>query len=588
MSLEIVCELEKRLDREITELHILHQPFRRTLSALHVCLHGAATGSKPTSPHLANEEQVSAITLRLSYVMPLAATCPAEPLDVDLVGFPNLTAMSRGILEPWFLLQYGHFCQFMPEVHRGYYRVEGGSPKDIALYHASAEFANQEARDVILTDLSLAHGEAPPASLWRQFDKLTSKGPPYDQRLGEELLHGLMAHWTGAILQAPFSTDQGFAAATGATQEEFRKFQAAAISIADYGRGITRAIDRRIKFQRDRNTDSLVKEMYNWVTVCWPEARIFQLLCQLTHLPHEPIERLMRFFVWDFSEGREGYQQFGDGFTPPFTRVGDHLLFSPEILRRFVTFRNVLFALNRRDRATFDNMLSCQFEPALVEAAQRMFSRHDGLQLVPNVRWRQRGEFDLLVFSERENVALHLQAKACLPPQGARMVQATERRLEEGLRQLSTFRALPPAEADQVLSVALRRKVHGVHVVDALLSSSSLGTDRIWSQLGGVVPLNPALLSLVLRTVREPLRLSLRQFPRLVHDEMRRLYEIGKPEWIHKEWVFPGANIWVPMLDYDVEAISRERSRAAEGHLWFSPEEQPYPHLRFPASHHSS
>ena len=61
-------------------------------------------------------------------------------------------------------------------------------------------------------------------------------------------------------------------------------------------------------------------------------------------------------------------------------------------------------------------------EPALIAAAVKILQQISQLIVVPNVCW-ERGEIDILIFNPDENAALQVQAKAAIPPEGARMTR---------------------------------------------------------------------------------------------------------------------------------------------------------------------
>jgi hypothetical protein len=119
-----------------------------------------------------------------------------------------------------------------------------------------------------------------------------------------------------------------------------------------------------------------------------------------------------------------------------------------------------------------------------------------------------------------------------------------------------------------VLSAALRKDVRGVEVIDVVLSRSCLGTDRVWSRLGDAVPLNLTLLAGVAGRAREAGRgLSLRGLHGEVWGEINRVMGAARPAWVQKEFQAGRALIRLPMLDYDVGEVTRERSRMWEGSL---------------------
>src|SRR5262249_28860027 len=114
-----------------------------------------------------------ALISRFSYLYPLLARCPAEPIGTDamdaLEGFKEADPSGAQSRE---LLSYAHLCELMPEVRRGYYRVDE-RPGGFDLHHVNPEFADTEVRDILLSELALTFMDATPPSLWESFDLLT-------------------------------------------------------------------------------------------------------------------------------------------------------------------------------------------------------------------------------------------------------------------------------------------------------------------------------------------------------------------------------------------------------------------------------
>jgi hypothetical protein len=226
--------------------------------------------------------------------------------------------------------------------------------------------------------------------------------------------------------------------------------------------------------------------------------------------------------------------------------------------------RNIPYVLNRTYHERFDNVVSRWMEPALVAEAASLFRSIPGISIVQNHGWGQ-GEIDLLVYSSDQNAALHIQAKAALPPEGARMVKALEDRVAEGLRQLNIFRCLPQTRVDAILSSALKQRVEHVRVYDALLCISSYGTHRVWSRLGDVAPLNPLIIAGIVQRIEktsgQPSLAGIRKASMEIVEEIVRGVN---PEWNETELPIGDYRIRYPILYYDEDAFFKERAR-----LWF-------------------
>ncbi|WP_287291557.1 hypothetical protein [Mesorhizobium sp.] len=110
-------------------------------------------------------------------------------------------------------------------------------------------------------------------------------------------------------------------------------------------------------------------------------------------------------------------------------------LSSSRIRESAIRSGNVLYSLVQTDKKKFDNVVSRHLEPTLLEDASRFLSGLPGVEIRKNVHW-ERGEIDILADYEASNSAFQLQAKAGMPPQGARMVAQVESRTLKAAKQV--------------------------------------------------------------------------------------------------------------------------------------------------------
>ena len=191
----------------------------------------------------------------------------------------------------------------------------------------------------------------------------------------------------------------------------------------------------------------------------------------------------MNYLCIDASSGDFGIA--GDGFLPPFICLGNSLLFSPYTVKTMMPERNLLYVSNKRDREIFDREISPHMEPNLINQAAEIFERIPGVEVKRNVNWSA-GEIDLLVRQKSHNVAMQVQAKATLAPQGARMTRQVESQALNGIDQLNRFSDLSEEDRNRVCAVAFGGEVVALEWVSGLLVRAGLGTERAWSAVGGV------------------------------------------------------------------------------------------------------
>ncbi|MFO0845495.1 MAG: hypothetical protein U0797_24440 [Gemmataceae bacterium] len=564
MSIDKLKAYESNFDSWVKELPILKLPVRAPLAALHEVSDGLFNGSRGNEKHAPRPEAGTSLAGRLSYLMPLLMGCDTEPVGTDAENaLQAVRETDPNCAQRAMLLGYSHFCELMPEVHRGYYSVEGDEEAGFLLRHASEAFSSHEALDIILAELSLSLVIDVPEFLHAElFDGLARTVPVADAGTMGRVLRECADHYRKYFNEPPFMTEEGYHAAVGVTSDDFVRFRAALCAMADYAKGMADALDRRIRREGDPD-GRLRKEMLEWISVHWRENPFFGFLKALSDVDFDKLDRLVALFSVDFRTGKKSGAHARDGFLPPVARLETSVLYNPDLLKLFLPARNILFAVHHQDAKRFDDLVSKHLEPALVQQAVDLLRPVPGLITVVGHEWAK-GELDLLVYSPQENVVLHMQAKAAIPPQGARMVQAIEGRAREGLDQLKRFRDLPGETRDEVLSRALGRTVSGVKVIDVLLSRSCFGTTKTWSKLGSVVPLNLTLLSGVTKPVRtagHPLPLG--DFPARVWEEINRVMREARPQWVTKEAILGPVVFRLPMLDYDNEAV-----RLANIRMW--------------------
>lgn len=563
MSHDRLIAYEKEFDSLVKDLPIWEVPVRPILTALHVAVDCLFHGSRRDGSLQPRPEAGAALGARLSYLVPYLMKCDSEPTGLDAAD--ALRAVNEADpqgLNRYALLTYGHFCELMPEVHRGYYVADGDKDGGFTLSHSTPQFAVHEASDIILTELSLTFVESPAPRLVDRFDRQASMAPKFDLGVKFHTIKQFYEHYRTHLSEPPILTDEGYRAALGVRRDEFERFRAGLFAYADYCRGMADAFERRIR--REGYRDELWNELIEWVSVNWKETFFLGVLQGMTELGADAIDRLIALFTVDFRSGKKAGRHAGDGFLPPLARLEQSFLFNPDLLRLFLPARNILYTLNRTDRKRYDDLVSQYLEPELLSAAESLFLQFEGIEVVKNYRWSS-GEFDLLVYSPAENAGLHLQAKAAIPPQGARMVQAVEGRMLEGIDQLRQFRELTSEARDEILSAALKRDVHGVRVTDVLLTRSCFGTETVWSKLGDVTALNLPLLRLATKKALGLGRsLSIAGFSQLVSEETGAVLSAAAPRFEAREVPMGTTVVRLPLLEYDTKAVWSAQRRAWE------------------------
>lgn len=170
---------------------------------------------------------------------------------------------------------------------------------------------------------------------------------------------------------------------------------------------------------------------------------------------------------------------------------------------------------------------------------------------------------DLLVYDATENIALHVQAKAPLPPQGARLVQRLEQRLVEGISQLDSFSALPQADRDSIVSNATGRSVVDVEIVDVLLARSCFGTNFFREKAEHVKLLSLPVLAGAVSDCAQAQALSLRNLMMQCQVVKDQLLTLANPSWEDDVLTVGTLRLRIPLLRFDEAAVRQFRF-----HVW--------------------
>ncbi|WP_037469848.1 hypothetical protein [Sinorhizobium fredii] len=553
-------EFEAEADQQISKL-ILWDGYARSIITF--LFHSADvdfSGGRFGRYRLRDIERGSMLLSRMSYLVPYFRQT-RKVIGAGVIDALNALS-KREIEQIRDTLIYAHFCELAPQVRNGYLRCEQTQYGDFVLDHPSAEVAKHEVMDVVASELAMAFiGERPPLNV-KALQRMAKLWPHLrsDDVIG--VLHDAHAFFLRAVVENPFIAEEDYAATMGFSRASFHSVRAAMMSLAHWCSGMataSEAIYLNKAKKRKRNAEHWATECLEWSAPLLDKGFVVAILKAISKVSDEEFDRIFQFFVEDLNS--KGSPLSGDGYLAPIIAFPKSYLISPRALHLMTTERNLLYVLNRTERKTFDDVVSHQLEPELLVSAANMFRQLPDVLVATNVQWAE-GEIDLLVFSPQTNSALQVQAKAGIPPQGARMTRQVESNTLKAVAQLNRFDAIPPAERDRILSQAFGIGAKGVAWAGAVLVRSSFGTSKAWSELAGRAPFNPPLLKLLVNE-HQGQNVDLTTFPTRAWQSLETISEALFERWDNDEIILFGKTIVIPLMRLNNSEVFRIRATLA-------------------------
>jgi hypothetical protein len=556
-ALEELQEFERQSDAAIAKLSLWRQPIRSILSLIYLSADGQYVGGRFNRKGPRNDEVGTAMITRMSYVARFFDKCSRQiGADVDDAMSVIDSEFQADIVH---LLGYAHFCEIMPLVRRGFFSVER-RPSAFTLSHPNAEFVKHEEYDILMSEMVLPHDLTPPPYPIENCKRMVKAWPKIPGDALVEVLKEAYVHYMGNVFELPLLSDIAFQEAFDFSRTDFIRVRAALMAYADFCLGMADAAELLSgrAFTRPRRA-ALQREVREWAAPLLDRNHIIGVAAGVSGVEPSAAERIVDLFTVDLDNLDSSGA--GEGFYPPFLRLENALLFSPHAVKRTMPERNLLYSMVRIDKKKFENVVSSHLEPALLDDAAELLSKLPGVEIKKNVNW-ERGEIDLLAYHEASNSALQLQAKAGVPPQGARMVAQVESRTLEAAKQIERFLGLSDDEKDTICSKSIGRKLSGISWCSGILVRTCLGTEKAWIRVVDYLPLNPILLRNAIKRLPKGSEFSFMRLEEVVKEELERLRSAAVLGWENKSVTLFGETIQLPLLNLDYRTISDFRDGA--------------------------
>jgi len=355
---------ETEIDNKMTQSNVFKLPLMSVLTHLFGVIDTMIRGGRFGYNISNREAEADALGSRLSYLIDLFEKCTPEIAASAINAFSNSVQFVADFPE---VISYAHFWEVMAEVRKNYYEVrkfDGG----FELVYPNEDFPKAEAYDIILTELSLTFLVGKTPDLTQQFIELAGQLPQPNIVLMSKVLRTLFQYRLNSIKEVPILEPNAFQISIETTWEDFCKVRAALFAYTDYCIGLADALEA-LWFKESNNTrkEAIFDEFYEWVAVSNNKSFFMSLLRGLTNVKSSAIESILKFFTISFEN--QDFKKAGDGFFPPLVDYPDFYLFSPHILRSFLTGRNIFYVLNKCNPTKFNNIVShylCRGDKSLI------------------------------------------------------------------------------------------------------------------------------------------------------------------------------------------------------------------------------
>ncbi|EPO0504973.1 hypothetical protein ACT5LU_006557, partial [Pseudomonas aeruginosa] len=391
----------------------------------------------------------------------------------------------------------------IPFIRSKIYRFTRESSEKSTIDYADEITLKHEINDIIVTHLSLpvisnqAHDSRP----WLKsvVNRLKTNKPVnptfYFDYISEQYKASENAFIEADIIPPDFYTQIGFSSA-----DAFKKIRNAFICIGQIYNDITFIVYKYLEVNELKDSGDGDHHLQGLGMARLGAAELKFLVQKLTGVAESDYDKFSEFFFC--GEGKNGSLSLK--FMPPFWSISDDVYFCPALVPTLLGTRNLLISIliddDKNTKYNYDGLISHFFEPELLRRAQRHFESN-GFYTYLECDFTG-GEIDLLVFCNKSNTVMTVQAKATLYPESARMVRRLDDRIREAVEQTKRFDKLEPKEKTSLFKKSFPSLDDSAQInhIRAVLTNSSFGSTFSWQLLESnkITPINCNLLKNVL------------------------------------------------------------------------------------------
>jgi len=564
---------EEAIDAAVRDQPLVKLPIRALLALIHyflfTTLHGTLLAKKPT------REIAVTTTSRLGYLLPLFLDMSAEPYGRDaedaVMSAEEVDPEGQQLRE---LLAYAHFSQIMPEVWRGYYTLTFESETALRLAHRNAEFAAWEGADILLSELAM------PFRFHRERNKpdpdvaalIQTNNSAFGPLLILAVAKKAKVYRHGQAENTPVD-DAGMLEIFGFDAGTFRAIQAAMLGLAEVADEA--AVFLAVWSLQETKGQDITAETLEWLSVNLRPEIVTRVVAGVSGATEAQVEAFVDAFAIDFRTAPPTHRG-GDGFFPPFMRGTGTLLFSPILVMSSLSARNAVYGfaeVQRQAQETakksgqplpqdrFSAFVANVLEPQLLAQTEARLPVGHGWRVLKNVDVPG-GEVDLVLIDLEAQFALCLQAKAPLPPQGARMTQRLQDRVREGIAQTDRFVQLSPAAQRAPIEARVGVSLPELRLHHGLLAPACFGAEA-WAERDRLVLVTPGVMGLAAKAYVAGAPLE--RFATQLVEVLDNFIATAMPNWQVETLSVLGRSVTLPLFKYDHGHVEKTRELAWPG-----------------------
>lgn len=554
-----LIEIEKELDKKVEELSVWKLPFDAILSSLLYITEQIAFSGKQDVAY----DYIS----RLSLIYPLIKKYAAK--DKVTGSTKAISIASEYVDDIMFLNAYAHFSMLMPQVHRKTLTVENIDGDKIYLDYPNQETIDSELIDKLYGLISL-HAVLPNRHN-SDLKKFTdAKAKKHDTVLDAPdfiWIKKLQVDFKKYFINVKVLSPTVFKEGVGVTYDEYYSFISTLRAFSEYFISLARSYKSLIKSKNSAaKNDELMSEYIEYSVLCL-KYQTLGFFLNVSELSKDSFYKLLSYYMDIYSNETgdefEANSFCGDGYYPPITLIDTSVIYSPHGLSALMNVNNILYSINKNKRKNFDEIISPDLEPTLINQLEYVFSGMKGLSIRKNISY-SKSEIDMIVLSKEEKVCLVFQVKTTIAPDSARTVNRVQDRTLEAIKQVGYFESLNTEEKHEIINSEFEESLTDLTFINLIAVRSCAGSKEVWSINDTYKIVNYSLISRILTLKIKNEDFSIKKIEEEIIKGQDELKE--KSEWsitdnsLHigkYEIVYPEINyISKELVNYNLETFN--------------------------------